>query len=557
MKKQLLLISLFVLIVQVSFAQTQRRVLVEEATNASCGPCAAQNPAFDALLQQNAEKVAVIKYHASWPGTDPMYSHNPVDNGYRITYYGISGVPTGVMEGTYVNSPSSFSQSLIDQYYNIPAPFELDMYHYLSPGEDSIFVVTRIRAAQDISEDNMRAYAVIVEKHISFTSPPGSNGEKNFYDVMKKILPQKSGVGIMEEWQDGEYQTFIYGWKLENVYDIDELSVIGFIQDNDDKDVKQSAISSSTPFAPIYANDAAALGISNLTETNCMGYASPEITIANFGSDPLTAVDIVYSVNGEAAVTYNWTGNLAGLQTQKVMLPQIDFAVLDENELVVTLENPNGSSDEYPANNSSSYMFDAAITTPNEVFLMIKTDDHPEDITWEVSSSAGEVVFEGGPYSESGVIINESMVYDVSDCYEFTIYDSQGDGIQAPGFFALYYGSGTQIVTGTAFGSEKRGQYAVDATVSVNELNSGKNRIELFPNPAGDQATISMQLVQDDEVEIAVLNSLGQHAAVLFKGKLARGVHEIPADLSQLNRGIYYLMITGEKTHVIQKIIRK
>lgn len=557
MKKQFLLVCLLMLSLQFAFGQTQRRVLVEEATNASCGPCASQNPAFDALLQQNPDKVAVIKYHASWPGYDPMYNHNPVENGYRISYYGINGVPTGVMDGTYVNSPSSFSQSLIDQYYNIPAPFEMDMYHYLSPDQDSIYVITRIRAAQNVSEDNLRAYVVVVEKHIHFNSPPGSNGEKEFYDVMKKILPQKSGTGIMEEWQDGEYQMLLYGWELENVYDIDQLGVIGFVQDNDDKDVKQSAVSSETPFEAIYDTDAAAIGISNLTETNCMGYASPEVTIANFGANSLTSLDIVYSVNGEEPLTYTWTGNLDGLEAQTVLLPEIDFTVLDENELVITLENPNSSVDEYPANNVKSYLFDAAVNTPNEVFLMIKMDDNPGDITWEVTNSAGEVVFEGGPYSDPGVIVNESMLYDVSDCYLFTIYDSQGDGLQAPGFFALYYGSGTQIVTGTAFGSEKKGQFYADATVSVADRGSVEAYVDVYPNPAGEQATVSLRLSEDDEIGVILLNSAGQEVRMIFDGHLSKGVHELPVDISGLNSGVYFLKINGDSMHAIRKIIRK
>ena len=557
MKKQFLLVCLLMLSLQIAFGQTQRRVLVEEATNASCGPCASQNPAFDALLQQNPDKVAVIKYHASWPGYDPMYNHNPVENGYRISYYGINGVPTGVMDGTYVNSPSSFSQSLIDQYYNIPAPFEMDMYHYLSPDQDSIYVITRIRAAQNVSEDNLRAYVVVVEKHIHFNSPPGSNGEKEFYDVMKKILPQKSGIGIMEEWQDGEYQMLLYGWELENVYDIDQLGVIGFVQDNDDKDVKQSAVSSETPFEAIYNTDVAAIEISNLTETNCMGYASPKVTIANFGANTLTSLDIIYSVNGEGPITYTWTGNLDGLETQTVLLPEIDFTVLGENELVITLENPNNSVDEYPANNVKSYLFDAAVNTPNEVFLMIKMDDNPGDITWEVTNSAGEVVFEGGPYSDPGVIVNESMVYDVSDCYLFTIYDSQGDGLQAPGFFALYYGSGTQIVTGTAFGSEKKGQFYADATVSVADPGSVEANVGVYPNPAGEQAALSLKLSKDDEISVILLNSAGQEIRMIFEGHLSKGVHELPVDISGLNSGVYFLKINGDSMSAIRKIIRK
>jgi len=106
MKKQFFLLTMLIFSLTIAFAQAGRRVMVEEATNASCGPCAAQNPAFDALLQQNPDMVAVLKYHASWPGFDPMYNHNTDENSSRISYYGISGVPTAVVDGLFNGSPS-------------------------------------------------------------------------------------------------------------------------------------------------------------------------------------------------------------------------------------------------------------------------------------------------------------------------------------------------------------------------------------------------------------------------------------------------------------------
>jgi len=50
----LLFFSIIGLILNLN-AQSQRMVLIEEATNASCGPCASQNPAFDILLNQNRD----------------------------------------------------------------------------------------------------------------------------------------------------------------------------------------------------------------------------------------------------------------------------------------------------------------------------------------------------------------------------------------------------------------------------------------------------------------------------------------------------------------------
>ena len=58
-------------------AQPTRLVLFEEFTQASCGPCASQNPAFNALLAANSAKAISIKYQTSWPGVDPHECSQP------------------------------------------------------------------------------------------------------------------------------------------------------------------------------------------------------------------------------------------------------------------------------------------------------------------------------------------------------------------------------------------------------------------------------------------------------------------------------------------------
>src|SRR5574344_530382 len=66
------------LLPEVANAQNQRMLMFECFTNTSCGPCASQNPALDALINANPNTVAAIKYHMNWPGAnDPMYMHNP------------------------------------------------------------------------------------------------------------------------------------------------------------------------------------------------------------------------------------------------------------------------------------------------------------------------------------------------------------------------------------------------------------------------------------------------------------------------------------------------
>ena len=115
-------------------AQTvQRTVLVESFTQASCPPCAAQNPGFNALLANNVGKVAVIKYQTSWPGYDPMNEQNPDQVATRVSYYGVTGVPNVRIDGTTnAQTSGSVTQAMLNTAYAVPAPLQITLTHTLS-----------------------------------------------------------------------------------------------------------------------------------------------------------------------------------------------------------------------------------------------------------------------------------------------------------------------------------------------------------------------------------------------------------------------------------------
>ena len=118
-KTTLILASLLVLFAFRTNAQTERILLFECFTNTSCGPCAQQNPAMDDLISNNADRIAAIKYHMSWPGNnDPMYVHNTADNNARRGVYNINSVPLTVVDGIRYNAvtsvPSGINQNAIN-----------------------------------------------------------------------------------------------------------------------------------------------------------------------------------------------------------------------------------------------------------------------------------------------------------------------------------------------------------------------------------------------------------------------------------------------------------
>lgn len=76
--------------------------MFEHFTQASCGPCASQNPGFEGtILTPNPSIVRHIAYHTSWPGVDEMNAANPTEVANKVTYYNVQGVPDVVLEGNY------------------------------------------------------------------------------------------------------------------------------------------------------------------------------------------------------------------------------------------------------------------------------------------------------------------------------------------------------------------------------------------------------------------------------------------------------------------------
>lgn len=170
-------------------------VILEHFTNASCGPCAAQNPAMEAIMNSNKLKIASVKYHVSWPGTDPMYSFNPGDPTARVNYHGVSGVPS-VRLGNQPNmSPGQVSQSFIDNNYTQMAP--AFAYTVQTSIENNVLRVEgRVIRTRGINASDLRMHVVVVEDPINYASPPGSNGEKDFPMVVRKLLPDPNGVAL-------------------------------------------------------------------------------------------------------------------------------------------------------------------------------------------------------------------------------------------------------------------------------------------------------------------------------------------------------------------------
>lgn len=224
---------------------SERIPLYEHFTSNTCGPCAAFNPGFQVLLNANDVNninnsgVNAIKFQESYPGAPDQSYNSDVTN--RSSYYGVTGIPSAHIDGTSTSS----SQTEIDDHKNEPCFIDISGTAVSEEGND-LTVDLSITSYQDYP--NSTVHIVIVEDE--YNNSLGSNGETEFYQVARKMLPNSSGttanltsgntITINEE------GFFAYGNVEAEGYNtwngLGNCRVIVYIQNEDDQIVLQSRV---------------------------------------------------------------------------------------------------------------------------------------------------------------------------------------------------------------------------------------------------------------------------------------------------------------------------
>ena len=541
MKKITLIIASLLMLFSLRInAQNERILLFECFTNTSCGPCAQQNPALDALINANADRVAAIKYHMNWPGAnDPMYLHNTADNNARRGVYNVSSVPHTVVDGIrYANLPGNLNQNMVNNWLNIESPFDMRLSYEVDEVANTITVHVMGRASQAV-QGNVKLYVGVIEREIHYNTPPGSNGERDFYSVMKKLLPSASGTSIGDVEADS-YFAYTFSWELANVYNNDQLDAIAWLQNTNTKEVYQ-ACKSSENIVPFYANEAMLSDISNVKSTNCSGEAEPKVLLTNNGSNALTSAELEVVVNGTTIKNYEWSGNLSVFESTTVDLGLISFPVEDENTMEVRIKSVNGGTDEAASNDIASVEFEGSPEIVGKVLkLSIRTDDNPQETTWKITNLlTGEVVLQGGPYDEVNHMYTETLDITGDGCYDFTIYDAGGDGLDG-GVYGLKAGS-TTIFSGNIFGDSESNEFSYEVTADVEEDYSHNTTI--YPNPTDGM----LNIISEEDQNVTIYNMVGQR---VFEGVCERAMQ---IDMKHFGPGIYAVKVGNETQRVVVK----
>lgn len=546
------------MVTALAIGQSPRMVLQEEFTSSTCGPCAGANPTFHTWLTAHPDIYTVIFWHCNWPspGNDPMYLQNTIDNGYRISYYGVNSIPWAIVDGNvYDNVGNQLNWLTIQNRSAVPSPFEITVQHRLNTAEDSIFVTMLVRCTEAVAAP-MVAENVVIEKHIHFTSAPGTNGEKDFYNVMKKMLPDKNGTAMAPGYEAGDYTVMEYGWKLANVYTNSELAAICFVQNTQTKEVYQAANSSADEIGMPFDNDAELLSVGNYSTLSCSGKISPVVEVRNNGNNILTGLAIKYRVNGEPESTYNWSGSLPKLGKITLTLPEYTFTPQESNTVQIYTVDPNNATDQYPKNDTASFIITEPAVTHDYMMVTVRTDNAPEETTWDVRAEDGTVIKTGGPYTQTLHMYKDTVYLPTAACYTFTIYDSGNNGICCGNGSGVYFIStsspSTTIKTGNIFGSKEFTEFSMDWPQGMNDRK--ENGMAVYPNPFDGKATVSFSTGSQGNVTMSLYDVYGSVVKVIDAGALSSGNHELELSAAGLAPGMYILKVQASGEVFTKKV---
>ena len=234
----------------------QRKVLHETFTSSTCPPCVPGNINLETILLSNEDRYTSIKYQFYFPGTGDPYTTQEGRN--RGTSYqpSVTLVPTTFIDGTTRINPSAYTSDDFENATAVPAFISIEPRATIN-ADHKVNIDTKITGLTDF-KGGLVLYTAICEKTTSKNLK--TNGEREFYHVMKKMLPTNTGTPlpafnklVSQDFHldfsfkgnyrlplDGQVANHINHATEHCVEEFSDLEVVQFIQDQVTKVVYQS-----------------------------------------------------------------------------------------------------------------------------------------------------------------------------------------------------------------------------------------------------------------------------------------------------------------------------
>lgn len=280
-------------------------------------------------------------------------------------------------------------------------------------------------------------------------------------------------------------------------------------------------------------------GVANVEILNCASEGAVKATVANVGSDALTALTFEYSVANGAPQTYQWTGNIASMQSSEIQLPNFNINTNTNQVIKVKITNANGTA--FETDEKSVTIKKLVANGGGTMTIKLKTDQYSAgsqgtENSFKIYGPNNNVVMNVPSSQLTPSTVNEFTWTPTEDgCYRIELKDTYGDGITS-GYLRLYDANNSQILNMSASSSFTllNAMVAV-GTVDIDDMTISDEMV-VFPNPTSNYVNIqTAQTIQ----QVEVYNLQGQRVAAEIGN-----TNQI--SFSNLANGLYIMKVTTD-----------
>lgn len=289
----------------------------------------------------------------------------------------------------------------------------------------------------------------------------------------------------------------------------------------------------------------------SLGDLECQSNFSPQAVLTNLSvENPIFSVELSYKLNDGEPLIFEWNGELAPGQSELISLPEIT-AAFGQNNYNVRIIKINDLFDIGLDNNWEDINFTVSTDfITHQLILNLSTDNFGSETSWVLKNSSGEIVYEGNNY-ENNTDYEIVLELSDSDCYEFIIWDSDGNGIcceNGNGSYSLATYQGDIVILGGEFDDSESISFHIEfLPLSLSDILNPK--LELSPNPVNDFLYLkSTEIIK----EIDVYDVSGKK---VFNNSINKTESKI--NFQNLEKGIYFILVKSEHKVSSHKIIKK
>jgi len=235
-------VLLLALLAPVALQASQRVMVIEDVTATWCTYCPGAARGADELKFRAFDSVVVVGYHSS--SSDPYYNASAAT---RMSYYGVSGYPTVVLDGSnsivgglHTGTMYPTYRQYFDYRMTISSPLEIELavaYDSVSRNGD-LSMVVRNTSSSAVSG---QLQVALVESHIYYPW----QGMDSLQDVERTMLPDASGEAITVPAGDSVVRSRSFNvsssWVARN------CEFVVFVQNNSTKEMFQGANAAVMP----------------------------------------------------------------------------------------------------------------------------------------------------------------------------------------------------------------------------------------------------------------------------------------------------------------------